>query len=43
MGQDDLNENMRKILIDWLVDVCIGFKFKNETLYLTIHIIDQYI
>jgi cyclin B len=41
--QTDINERMRKILIDWLVDVHIKFKLRPETLFLTVHIIDRYL
>ena len=34
---------MRAILIDWLVDVHLRFSLKEETLYLTINIIDRYL
>jgi G2/mitotic-specific cyclin-B, other len=41
--QKDINENMRAILIDWIVDVHGKFKLKQETLFLTVNIIDRYI
>ena len=34
---------MRAILIDWLIDVHSKFNFKEETLYITIYIIDTYL
>ena len=34
---------MRAILIDWLVDVHLKFKLKDETLYLTVALIDRYL
>lgn len=34
---------MRAILIDWLVDVHVKFKLKDETLYLTVSLIDRYL
>ena len=34
---------MRAILIDWLIDVHLKFNFKQETLYITIFIIDAYL
>jgi len=34
---------MRLILVDWLCDVCVKFKFRNETFYLTVFIIDYYL
>jgi len=41
--QKDINEKMRGILIDWLVDVHLKFKLLPETLYLTINLIDRYL
>ena len=33
--QSDINEKMRAILFDWLVEVHLKFRLKTETLYLT--------
>lgn len=41
--QTDINEKMRTILIDWLVDVHYKYKMVPETLYLTVSIIDRYL
>jgi len=41
--QSDINESMRKILIDWLVDVRYKFEFKSKTLYLCVNIIDRFL
>lgn len=41
--QKDLNEPMRAILIDWLVQVHFKFKLVQETLYLTVNIIDRFL
>ena len=41
--QKDINENMRGILFDWLVDVHLKFKLLPETLFLTFNIIDRYL
>ena len=41
--QKDLNEKMRAILVDWLVEVHLKFKLRIETLYLTVNVIDQYL
>jgi len=41
--QTDVNEKMRAILVDWLVDVHLKFKLLPETFYLTINIIDRYL
>lgn len=43
IGQTDINEKMRAILIDWLVDVNVKFKLVPETLFLTINLIDRYL
>jgi len=41
--QKDINEKMRKILLDWLIDVHAKFNLLPETLFLTINIIDRYL
>ncbi|MCO5607069.1 hypothetical protein L7F22_061261 [Adiantum nelumboides] len=41
--QSDINEKMRAILIDWLIEVHLKFKLMPETLYLTINLIDRYL
>ena len=41
--QADINEKMRAILIDWLVEVHLKFRLKTETLYLCVNIIDRYL
>ena len=41
--QPEINEKMRTILIDWLLDANNKFKFKEETLYATIYILDSYL
>ena len=41
--QKDITEKMRKILVDWLIDVHSKFKLVHETLFLTINIIDRYL
>lgn len=33
---------MRRILIDWLVDVHLNFKLQSETLFMTVNLIDRY-
>ncbi|WCJ28725.1 Cyclin family protein [Euphorbia peplus] len=42
-SQPELNERMRAILIDWLVDVHQKFELSPETFYLTINIIDRFL
>ena len=43
MKQNDINEKMRMILIDWLIEVHLKFKLLPETLFLTINFIDRYL
>jgi len=40
--QEDINEKMRAILVDWLVEVHMKFRLVPETLYLCVTIIDRY-
>ena len=40
--QNEINEQMRSVLIVWLIDVHHKFQFKEETLFMTILIIDRY-
>lgn len=41
--QQDINESMRAILVDWLIDVHLKFKLLPETLFLTVNLIDRYL
>lgn len=41
--QKEINQSMRSILIDWLIDIHNKFNFKQETLYMTIYIMDSYL
>ncbi len=41
--QTDINDKMRSILIDWLVDVHLKFKLLPETLFLTVNLIDRFL
>ncbi|XP_052210853.1 cyclin-A2-2-like [Diospyros lotus] len=41
--QQDITPNMRGILIDWLVEVSEEYKLVPDTLYLTVHLIDQFL
>ena len=40
--QNDISEQMRSILIDWLIDVHNKFQFQDETLFMTVLIIDRF-
>lgn len=42
-AQTDINEKMRAILIDWLIDVHLKFKLDPETMNLTVNIIDRFL
>jgi hypothetical protein len=41
--QTDINPKMRTILIDWLFEVNKKLKFREETFYITVNIIDSYL
>jgi len=41
--QSDINEKMRAILIDWLVEVHLKFKLMPETMFLTVNLIDRFL
>jgi hypothetical protein len=41
--QQHINERMRAILVDWLVEVHLKFKLVPETLYLTVNLIDRFL
>lgn len=41
--QTDLNAKMRAILVDWLTEVHHRFDLMQETLYLTVHLVDRYL
>ena len=41
-NQKEINEQMRSILVDWIIDVHHKFGFTDETLFMTVLIIDRY-
>lgn len=41
--QPEINERMRSILIDWIVEVHLKFKLMPETLFITVNIIDRFL
>lgn len=41
--QTDINEKMRAILVDWLIEVHLKFKLLPETLFLTVNLIDRFL
>jgi len=42
-GYVNINPKMRAILVDWLVQVHLRFHLLQETLYLTIAIVDRFL
>ena len=42
-SQSQLSENMRAVLVDWLVEVQHKFGLSNETLYLTVNVVDRFL
>ncbi|PUZ59012.1 hypothetical protein GQ55_4G007600 [Panicum hallii var. hallii] len=42
-SQTDINEKMRGILIDWLIEVHYKLELLEETLFLTVNIIDRFL
>lgn len=42
-NQNEINEKMREILVDWLIEIHNQFHFKRKTLFQTILIIDLYL
>lgn len=42
-NQKEINENMRGILIDWLLDLHLKFKMFPETIFTIVTIIDRYL
>ncbi|XXG71885.1 hypothetical protein AAC387_Pa07g1110 [Persea americana] len=42
-NQSDINEKMRAILIDWLIEVHYKFELMDETLFLTVNLIDRFL
>ena len=41
--QPVINSNMRAVLIDWLVLVHLKFSLTQETLFLTVSLVDRYL
>uniref|UniRef100_A0A0E0KTY7 Uncharacterized protein n=1 Tax=Oryza punctata TaxID=4537 RepID=A0A0E0KTY7_ORYPU len=42
-SQGDINEKMRAILIDWLIEVHYKFELMDETLFLTVNLVDRFL
>lgn len=41
--QTDINQKMRGILLDWIVDVHLNFKLQAETLFMCCNLIERYL
>ena len=41
--QSELNERMRAILVDWLIEVHAQFKLIDETLFMAVHLMDRFL
>lgn len=41
--QNNINDKMRAILVDWLIEVHRNYNFKRKTLFQTVYIIDLYL
>lgn len=41
--QPDINQSMRTILVDWLVEVCEEYRLQSETLCLAVSYIDRFL
>jgi hypothetical protein len=39
--QTDINARMREIMVDWMCTVRYHFRFKHETFYLSVHLMDR--
>lgn len=42
-SQPEINEKMRLILVEWLIDVHVRFELNPETFYLAINILDRFL
>ena len=42
-NQPEINEIMRAILVDWIIDVHLRFNLRQDTLFMTIWLIDTYL
>ncbi len=41
--QTDINEDMRGILINWMVEIIGGFKLSERSLFLSVALLDKYL
>lgn len=42
-SQVHINDKMRSILLDWIIEIHYKFKLRPETLYLTVNLIDRFL
>eukprot|EP00927_Polykrikos_kofoidii_P083702 TRINITY_DN8639_c0_g1_i1.p1 TRINITY_DN8639_c0_g1~~TRINITY_DN8639_c0_g1_i1.p1 ORF type:complete len:620 (+),score=104.53 TRINITY_DN8639_c0_g1_i1:433-2292(+) len=42
-AQTEITGRMRSILVDWLIEVHLKYRFRLETLYLTVNLLDRYL
>ena len=41
--QTEITDKMRRILVDWLVDVAVDYQLCRETLFLCVNYIDRFL
>ena len=41
--QKDINQKMRMILVDWIIEIHVKYKLHAQTLWLTVNILDRYL
>jgi hypothetical protein len=41
--QGDINEKMRAILVDWMVDVQVRFRLHTDTVFLAVNVMDRFL
>ena len=41
--QRDLNERMREILVDWMQEVCVKHRFRPQTFFLAVNLVDRFL
>ena len=41
--QPDITDGMRRILVDWLVEVAEEYQLRAETLYLAVNFLDRFL
>lgn len=41
--QDDITEYMRAVIVDWMVDVHRNFRLRDDTLFITVNLLDRFL